>query len=323
MSCFQVENSTFCSAWNNKSIKVGTKLQNSDLIINDTESLDASILQIFDKHYSLINGNCQKDVQMRNYAAWLCDSAIEGSEGCSNTRICQNTCQQFSYDYSKLTETCSGDLKTYQTQISKDIQGYCINLNSTDCVIGDANLIGNCGYHNKNDICSKCPTKIDAFCNTDGLSSNSFKTVSTTMLVLGLIVAIGILTYCISIRIRRGRKLKSILAKGDAEMNYEDYIYDPITNKLIAPSNSTIDTSKLTGIGNNSSVVPVNTYTAITAPVTTARNTLPLTTISRYSDFIKQSDSINSDKTDSRGRNENSPKLTTFDSESEKDLGTV
>ena len=273
MSCFSIQDSTFCSAWNGKQAPSNFKLQNSNVMITDTASLDAAVSDVFQLHYGLINSNCQKNFDMPNYAAWLCDSLFESGQ-CSSTRICAATCTKFSQEYTNLTNTCQGDFQTSQKDLSNQIAGYCSKLNSTGCISPDMDLVGNCGYHTKANICSNCQTKIDSYCKAGGLMGQpSFKTLSIVLLVLGILIVLGMLTCVICFRITKNKKKIRKLNKRQSDLNSEDYFYDEITNEVITPRNS------------NTSI----SGSSLTLSTSTMKNTLPVTRVGQYSEFIRNS----------------------------------
>eukprot|EP00834_Sanchytrium_tribonematis_P002204 NODE_63_length_26141_cov_1.022656.p15 type:complete len:253 gc:universal NODE_63_length_26141_cov_1.022656:26084-25326(-) len=240
-SCFAVAESTFCSAWSGSYLKLGSKLENSDNIINDSNSLDQSILEVFNTHYNSIDSNCDKDILMPTYATWVCDSLFEKNACGSSKRMCKNTCSQFLNEYKNVTNTCSGDFKSQQMKISGSINKYCNTLKSSNCVGLNDNLDGNCGFHTKLDICTSCDSKQGEFCVGAGLMTNSFKVVTNAIIGTFSVLLIIVLT-CVALSWCRKKKIRRLEENERLnERNGRHYFYDYDEKRLYGPTKTKTD----------------------------------------------------------------------------------
>ena len=253
-------------------------MENTNIIVTDTLSLDAAILDIFQTHYGLINANCKSDMMMPTYASWLCDSAAQLSTSCSNTkRMCADTCTLFGNEYRNVTNTCRGDYKSEQLQISVQINDYCPGLNATNCILPAEDLQGNCGMHSKDEICTSCPSKLDSFCTINALQTSSYKIISMVLIILGCIIAVGLVMCCICCRVKKRKKIIARLKERDENMDGDHYFYDSESNQVYPPKGINIEGSVLSS-PTRSLAAPSTTTTSI---INKNSSTLPVTQLNR------------------------------------------
>ena len=286
MSCFKIIESTMCPSWDNQLVSIGTTIENTDITIVDTRSLDLAILDVLDSHYKLINTECSPNFYIPNYATWLCDGVIEKST-CSNLRICGSTCSTFSQEYKNLTTTCKGDIYTQQLTIGSEIDRYCLGLNQTQCVVANSNLQHNCGLSSKADICSNCSTKLGEFCKIDQIEET--QKIDTWIYIVSIFAAvIFIICVCIFVIYRINLKKKRKLKNNPSNTLQQDNSFYNEKTTVESISDSSRKTS-ITNFKNTQPVTQVGRYSHLIR--TSDASFSPASSISIYSGFYQQQDS--------------------------------